>query len=187
MSSSEDFREGNAFSGESSFSSASTKTSSIDLDDYVERPEVEITGTRQSSPRMGDLPQDQWPQHIRDAPEYAKGHQYVEGDWSCTDIQMCISTNKLEKIICIYNINIPLRIPTEFNRPHTPPRGTASFSEAVLRCGVHLPLHPYIKSIVDYYGIVPYQLTPNTYKYIVGLYILYHKLSLGSPTPEEFA
>lgn len=185
MSSSEELREGNAFSGESSFSESSS--SSINLDDYIEQPEVEITGTRQSSPRIGDLPQDQWPQHIRDAPEYAKGHQYVEGDWSCTNIQTSISTNKLEKIIRVYNINTLLRIPTEFNRPHTPPRGTASFSEAVLRCGVHLPLHPYIKSIVDYYGVVPYQLTPNTYRYMVGLYILYHKLSLGNPTPEEFA
>ena len=54
MSSSEELREGNAFSGESSFSESSS--SSINLDDYIEQPEVEITGTRQSSPRIGDLP-----------------------------------------------------------------------------------------------------------------------------------
>ncbi|PON76681.1 hypothetical protein PanWU01x14_033670, partial [Parasponia andersonii] len=60
--------------------------------------------------------------------------------------------------------------------------------KAVLKCGVHLPLHPYIKSIIDYYGVVPFQLTPNTYRYMVGLYILYHKLGLETtPSPEEFA
>ncbi|PON74565.1 hypothetical protein PanWU01x14_049720, partial [Parasponia andersonii] len=65
MSSSEDFREGNAFSGESS----NTSVSSINLENYLEpEPEVEITRVRQSSPRIGDLPQDQWPRHIRDAP-----------------------------------------------------------------------------------------------------------------------
>ncbi|PON75199.1 hypothetical protein PanWU01x14_045510 [Parasponia andersonii] len=98
----------------------------------------------------------------------------------------CI-TNKLEKIVCEYKIDVPLRLATEFNRLHTPPRGTASFSDTVLRCGVHLPLHPYIKSIVDYYGVVSFQLTPNIYRYMVGLYILYHKLGLESPIPEEFA
>ena len=81
MSSSEELREGNAFSGESSFSDSSSKSSSIDLDDYIEQPEVEITGARQNSPRIGDLPPDQWPRNIKDAPEYARGHQYVEGDW----------------------------------------------------------------------------------------------------------
>ena len=74
MSSSEELREGNAFSGESSFSKTSSKTSSINLDDYIERPEVEITGARQGSPRIGDFPPEQWPQHIRDAPEYARGY-----------------------------------------------------------------------------------------------------------------
>lgn len=56
MSSSEEIREGNAFSGDSSFSDAST--SSIDLEDYIEQPEVEITRTRQSSPCIGDLSQN---------------------------------------------------------------------------------------------------------------------------------
>ncbi|PON65586.1 hypothetical protein PanWU01x14_115980, partial [Parasponia andersonii] len=55
----------------------------------------------------------------------------------------------------------------EFNRPHTPSRGLASFSEAVLKCDIHLLLHPYIKSIIYYYEIVPFQLTPNTYRYMV--------------------
>ncbi|PON48936.1 hypothetical protein PanWU01x14_233370, partial [Parasponia andersonii] len=95
--------------------------------------------------------------------------------------------NKLSKIMCNYKIAILLRLPIEFNRPHILLRGIASFSEAVLKCGVHLPLHPCIKSIIDYYGVVPFQLTPNIYRYMVGLYILYHKLGLDSPSLEEFA
>ncbi|PON68689.1 hypothetical protein PanWU01x14_092960 [Parasponia andersonii] len=131
MSSSEElFREGNAFSGESNSS-----VSSINLEDYLEpEPEIEITGARQSSPRIDDLPQDQWPRHIRDAPAFSSGYQYVEGNWSCTNIRTSCTPNKLRKIVSSYKIAIPLRLPMEFNRPHTPPRGLASFSEAVLKC-----------------------------------------------------
>ncbi|PON58623.1 hypothetical protein PanWU01x14_165130 [Parasponia andersonii] len=184
MFSSEDFREGNAFSGKSSNSSVS----SINLDDYLEpEPKVEITGVMQNSPRIGDLPPDQWPRHIRDVPAFAMGYQYVEGDWSCTNIRTSCIMNRLSKIMCNYKIVIPLRLSMEFNRPYTPPHRIAPFSEADLKCGVHLPLHPYIKSIVDYYGAVIFQLSPNTYRYMVSLYILYHKLGLENPTPEEFA
>ncbi|PON61599.1 hypothetical protein PanWU01x14_145150 [Parasponia andersonii] len=79
MSSSEElFREGNAFSGESGSS-----VSTINLEDYpASEPEIEITGVRQSSPRIGDLPQDQWPKHVRDAPAFSSGYPYVEGNWS---------------------------------------------------------------------------------------------------------
>ncbi|PON52242.1 hypothetical protein PanWU01x14_210840 [Parasponia andersonii] len=130
---------------------------------------------------------DQWPRHVRDAPAFSSGYQYIEGNWSCINVRTSCTSNKLKKIASSYKIAIPLRLPMEFNRPHTPPRGLASFSEAVLKCGVHLPLHPYIKSIIDYYGVVPFQLTPNTYRYMVGLYILYYKLGLETPSPEEFA
>ncbi|PON51293.1 hypothetical protein PanWU01x14_217620 [Parasponia andersonii] len=163
MSSSEEFREGNTFSRESNSS-----ISSINLEDYLEpEPEIEITGARQSSPRIGDLPQDQWPRHIRDAPAFSSGYQYIEGNWLCTNVRTSCTSNKLRKIASSYNIAIPLRLPMEFNRPHTPSHGLASFSEVVLKCGMHLPLYPYIKSIVDYYGVVPFQLTPNTYRYMI--------------------
>ncbi|PON79277.1 hypothetical protein PanWU01x14_013930, partial [Parasponia andersonii] len=163
MSSSEElFREGNAFSGESGSS-----VSTINLEDYPEsEPGIEITGARQCSPRICDLPQDQWPRHIRDAPAFSSGYQYIEGNWSCTNVRTSCTANKLRKIASSYKIAIPLHLPMEFNRPHTPPHKLASFSEAVLKCGVHLPLHPYIKSIIDYYGVVPFQLTPNTYRYM---------------------
>ncbi|PON71699.1 hypothetical protein PanWU01x14_071540 [Parasponia andersonii] len=184
MSSSEEiFREVDAFPGESSSS-----VSTINLEDYpTSEPEIEITGVRQRSPQIGDLPQDQWPKHVRDAPAFSSGYPYVEGNWSCINVRTSCTSNKLRKIASSYKISIPMRLPMEFNRPHTPPRGLASFSEAVLKCGVHLPLHPYIQSVIDYYGVVPFQLTPNTYRYIVGLYILYHKLGLETPSPEEFA
>ncbi|PON61338.1 hypothetical protein PanWU01x14_147150, partial [Parasponia andersonii] len=51
---------------------------------------------------------------------------------------MSCTTNRLSKIICNYKIVLPLYVPMEFNRPHTLHRGIASFSEEVLKCGVHL-------------------------------------------------
>ena len=79
MSSSEEIREENVFSGESSFSNMSI--SSIELEDYVDQElEIEINRARQNSPHIVVLLQDQWPQHIREAPEYSSSFQCVEGE-----------------------------------------------------------------------------------------------------------
>lgn len=59
-------------------------------------------------------------------------------------------------------------------------------SDAIMRCGVALSLHPYFIRIYEYYNLTPFQFVPNAYKYIVGMYIIYHKLGFGEPTPEEF-
>ncbi|PON44694.1 hypothetical protein PanWU01x14_264770 [Parasponia andersonii] len=142
MSSSEDFREGNAFLGESS----NTSISSINFEDYLElEPEVEITRVRQSSPRIGDLPQDQWP----------------------SISEMPLHSQRAQQNLSQLQDRHPLSSSHGVHRPHTLPSGIASFSEAVLKSGVHLPLHPYIKSIVDYYRVIPFQLTLNTYRYMV--------------------
>ena len=119
MSSSENFREENAFSGESE---SLTSFESINIDDYIERdskPEVTITRIRRGSPRIADLPEDQRPQHVREALEYSFGFQYVEGEWSCDDIKFNYSWAKIEKLRKQYNLNPELAIlaPTEFNRP----------------------------------------------------------------------
>ncbi|PON67895.1 hypothetical protein PanWU01x14_100630 [Parasponia andersonii] len=100
MSSSEEFREGNMFSGESDSS-----VSSINLKEYLKpEPEIEITGAKHSSPRIGDLLQDQWPRHIRDAPTFSSGYQYVEGNWLCTNVRTSCTSNKLSKITSSYGI-----------------------------------------------------------------------------------
>ncbi|PON42863.1 hypothetical protein PanWU01x14_278410 [Parasponia andersonii] len=95
--------------------------------------------------------------------------------------------NKLEKIVRDYDIDGLLHLSMKFNRPHTSFYRNASFSDAILRCSVYLPLHLYIKSVVDYYSVVPFQLTLNTYRYMVCLYIIYYILGSGIPTPKEFA
>lgn len=48
-----------------------------------------------------------------------------------------------------------------------------------------MPLHPYFRGVVDYFDICPFQLSPNGYKELFALYILYKFKSWGEPSPHE--
>lgn len=49
-----------------------------------------------------------------------------------------------------------------------------------------LPLHPHFIRMCEYYNLTPFQFVPNEYRYMAGMYILYHKLGFNEPSPEEF-
>ena len=49
----------------------------------------------------------------------------------------------------------------------------AVLSAQFFRLGLSLPLHPFILEVMDFYEVSPMQLTPNSYRMAVCLYILY--------------
>ena len=49
----------------------------------------------------------------------------------------------------------------------------AVLSSQFFRLGISLPLHPFILEILDFYEVSLMQLTPNSYRMAVCLYILY--------------
>lgn len=53
--------------------------------------------------------------------------------------------------------------------------------------GVGAPLHPYFKAILEWYDIALIQLSQNSYKLGIAMYILYHDERLTPPFMEEFS
>ena len=52
----------------------------------------------------------------------------------------------------------------------------AVLSAQFFRLGLSLPLHPFLHEVIQYYDVAPLQLTPNSYRMAVCMYILYDQL-----------
>ena len=72
-------------------------------------------------------------------------------------------------------------------RLHLPPSGCMTSSEAILKTGVFIPLHPFIVQVLDYFDIVPFQLPPNSHHLIVAFYIIFLKCCDVVPSVVHFA
>ena len=48
-----------------------------------------------------------------------------------------------------------------------------------------MPLHEYFTGVANYFDICPFQITPNGYRVLSALYILYHFKRWGVPSPHE--
>lgn len=58
-------------------------------------------------------------------------------------------------------------------------------SAASLNLGVVSPLHPFIRDVFDEYTLAPIQINPNNYRFVIGLYILYHQDTYPSMTVKD--
>ena len=48
-----------------------------------------------------------------------------------------------------------------------------TFSEAIIRGGVSIHLHPFVIEALDYFNLVPFQLNPNSIHTMVAFYITF--------------
>ena len=56
-----------------------------------------------------------------------------------------------------------------------------------MRGGASIPyLHSFVEKVLDFFNLVPFQLTPNSLRTIVTFFIPYMEVSLGEPSVEEF-
>ena len=62
-----------------------------------------------------------------------------------------------------------------------------AISEAILKTRVFLPLHPFTDQVLEYFDIVPFQLSPNSYSLIVAFYIAFSELYKTVPIVGHFA
>ena len=62
-----------------------------------------------------------------------------------------------------------------------------AISEAILKTGVFLPLHPFIDQVLEFVDIVSFQLSLNSYSLIVAFYIAFSKLCKTIPIVRHFA
>ena len=69
--------------------------------------------------------------------------------------------------------NMEVMIPRELYRVNKPPRGYVTASETFLKFGVCFPLHQFSMDILHFYGLTMFQVTPNGWLHIIGLFILF--------------
>lgn len=49
----------------------------------------------------------------------------------------------------------------------------AIISVTFFKAGVYTLLHPFMRDVLDFYELAPPQLTPNSYRLVIGMYVLY--------------
>ncbi|MGV7343339.1 hypothetical protein PJI17_32085, partial [Mycobacterium kansasii] len=54
-----------------------------------------------------------------------------------------------------------------------------------LQCGLHLPMHPFIRALTAYLRLTPGQFAPNAWRVLISAFIIW--LQVGNPelTPAE--
>ena len=61
-------------------------------------------------------------------------------------------------------------------------RKMVCFFEVTFENGLHFPLHPFIKRVLQHFNVCPSQLSPNFWGVLVGLLVFFRDKSLGVPS-----
>ena len=56
--------------------------------------------------------------------------------------------------------------------------------ETFLKFGVRFPLHPYFRSILNYYNLFVFQVTPNGWAHMIVLFALFVERKMDPSAPE---
>lgn len=83
-------------------------------------------------------------------------------------------------------ISIPVNN-LRFYQATSPPLGYAAISKGVIKSGVGIPLHPLVNDMLAHFGIASLQLTPNSFRNVIAIYITCMENGLGEFTIEEMA
>lgn len=73
----------------------------------------------------------------------------------------------------------------EHQRADEPGCGLCAWSRYHIQAGESLPLHLYFVGVADYFGISPFQITPNGIQGLATLYVLYCSRNWKPPTPHK--
>ena len=57
----------------------------------------------------------------------------------------------------------------------------------LIKLGVGAPLHPFFRAISEWFDIAPIQLSPNSYRLAIAIYIMYINEGYAPPTMEELS
>lgn len=111
---------------------------------------------------------------------------------SCANTRTSMTAQKLENLLEACNPGCSLVVPQPEERCHDfsnfePDQAIpcAVFSAQFFRLGLSLPLHPFIVDILNTYKLAPLQLTPNSYRMAICMYILYDSLFQVKLTARE--
>ena len=62
-----------------------------------------------------------------------------------------------------------------------------TFSEVIMRGGASILLHPFVVEVLDYFNLIPFQLTPNSFRNIMTFYIIFMEIGIREPSTDVFA
>ena len=97
-----------------------------------------------------------------------------------------ISIEKMAAVAREYKLGGLARWPKSDEKLHLPLIGFMAISEAILKVGVFLPLHPFIDQVLQFFDIVPFQVTPNSYRIIVAFVIAFFEACGVKPSLGHF-
>ena len=82
---------------------------------------------------------------------------------------------------------IEVAFPQQTRRVHNPLSGHVTVSEIFLKFGVWFPLHPCFVRILNHYNLTVFQLSPNEWAQMIGLFVFFFERKMDPPTPEGFS
>ena len=84
------------------------------------------------------------------------------------DLQSSLTPEDCTWIAWEYGLEVVA--PDDLERPHTPPGGYVTLSELYLKFGVRFSLHPFFFKALKYFGLTVFQITPNEWTHMIGLF-----------------
>ncbi|KAK1388967.1 hypothetical protein POM88_017145 [Heracleum sosnowskyi] len=114
------------------------------------------------------------------------------GTFACVNMSSTIPERDIKKIMQFYSQDGSYAKPHPDMRPHRFDIDNIRVPRAVVTdrhipLGVGAPLHPWLRQIVDWYQIAPIQLSPNSYRMALGLFIIYKELKYPDPSMLELS
>ena len=124
-------------------------------------------------------------------PVAQEGYKSRATGWEAAELRSTLTCpHQLENIINVAGIK-----PSTSGTFHRPPRdsetpnhnydGFGAWSQTHLMAGAMLPLQDYFVNFLVFVGLAPYQLIPQAYRLLSGLFIFYTARGWGSPSPAE--
>ena len=104
---------------------------------------------------------------------------------SCGDLQSLITSEDCTQITREYGLEVVE--PTNLERSHTPPDGYVTLSKRYLQFRVRFSLNSFFIEVLKYFGLTVFQIMPNRWAHIIGLFGLFTEHGMGLPTAVEFA
>ncbi|KAK0591234.1 hypothetical protein LWI29_037327 [Acer saccharum] len=83
------------------------------------------------------------------------------------------------------NSNVISLIPAEGRAAWNPPPSHVAIYGAMLTCGVTLPFQPFITWFLAEARLAPAQLTPNSYRILMCMWHMWHRMKWPPPTPHK--
>ena len=104
---------------------------------------------------------------------------------SCEDLQSALTAKDSIRIARKYDLEVVA--PYELERPYTSPDDYVTVSETYLNFRVRFPLHHFIVKVLKYFELTMFQITPNGWAHMTGLFGLFTKHGMSPPTTTKFA